>query len=188
MDTDENQAAYPQPTSQKEGCGFPHMGIVGPVNPGHGGWEHVETCPQSRPESIAAAALTRHLAEGDLLLGDRAFGSYELICRCRAQKAHVLMRLHQARDRALDWRKGERISPHERLVTWKRPQQPAGTSMSRGEWEALPEKIEVRLIKVSYGNRAKEKGGWFSSRHSPATGNTTASSWQTSTPAAGTSS
>jgi hypothetical protein len=158
MDTDENQAAYPQPTSQKEGCGFPHMGIVGLLNLGHGGWEHVETCPQSRHETIAAAALTRHLVEGDLLLGDRAFGSYELICRSIRQKAHVLMRLHQSRDRALDWRKGKRISPHERLVTWKRPQQPAGSSMSREEWEALPGKIEVRLIKVSYENRAKEKG------------------------------
>jgi hypothetical protein len=35
------------------------------------------------------------------------------------------MRLHQARDRALDWRTRKSISPHERLVTWMRPQQPA---------------------------------------------------------------
>lgn len=188
MDAAGNQAAYPQPTSQKEGCGFPHMGIVGLLNLGHGGWEHVETCPQSRHETVAAAALTRHLAVGDLLLGDRAFGSYEVICRCLRQKAHVLMRLHQARDRALDWRKGKRISPHERLVTWRRPQQPSGSTMSSEEWDALPERIEVRLIKVSYENRAKEKGELVPSQHSPTTGNTTASSLPTSTPAAGTSS
>lgn len=158
MDTNENQEAYPQPTSQKEGCGFPLMGIVGLLDLGHGGWEHIETCPQSRHETIAAAKLTKHLAKDDLLLGDRAFCSYELICRCLAQKAHVLMRLHQARDRALDWTKGKKISPHERLVTWKRPQQPSGSEMSREEWNALPETIEVRLIKLSYENRAKEKG------------------------------
>jgi len=47
----------------------------------------------------------KHLGKNDLLLGDRAFGSYQLISHCLAQGAHVLMRLHQARDRALDWKK-----------------------------------------------------------------------------------
>ena len=158
MDTEENQDAYPQSSSQKAGCGFPHMGIVGLLNLGHGGWEHIETCPQSRHETIAAASLAKHLGENDLLLGDRAFGSYELICRCATQGAHVLMRLHQARDRTLDWRKGKRLSPHERLVTWKRPYRPAGSSMTKEEWNELPETMEVRLIKVSYQNRAGEKG------------------------------
>ncbi|MEP2775032.1 MAG: IS4 family transposase [Luteolibacter sp.] len=159
MDTDENQEAYPQPTSQKKGCGFPHMGIVGLLNLGHGGWEHVETCPQSRHETIAAAALTKHLEKNDLLLGDRAFGSYELICRTLAQGAHVLMRLHQARAHALDWNHGKKISPHERLVTWRRPYQSAGSSMSREDWGTLPKTLVVRLIKLSYENRAGEKGG-----------------------------
>jgi len=158
MDTGGNQEAYPQSSSRKEGVGMPLMGVAGLLNPGHGGWEHVETCPQSRHETTAAAALTKHLVEDDLLLGDRAFCSYELICRCLGRKAHVLMRLHQARDRALDWRKGRKVSPHERLVTWKRPQQPSGSMMSREEWNALPETLEVRLIKVSYQNRAGEKG------------------------------
>ncbi len=158
MDTDENQEAYPQSSSQKKGCGFPHMGIVGPLNLGHGGWEHVETCPQSRHETIAAATLTRHLEKSDLLLGVRAFASYELICRTLAQGAHVLMRLHQARDHALDWNHGKKISPHERLVTWRCPYQPAGSSMARADWDALPKTLEVRLIKLSYENRAGEKG------------------------------
>lgn len=157
MDTEENQNTYPQPSSQKAGCGFPQMGIVGLLNLGHGGWEHIETHPQTVGETTAAVALTKHLGESDLLLGDRAFGSYELICRCLARKAHVLMRLHDARARALDWRKGKKISRYERLVTWKRPQQPSGSTMTKAEWKALPKSIEVRLIKLSFENRAGEK-------------------------------
>lgn len=158
MDTEENQKTYPQPSSQKKGCGLPQMGIVGLLDLGHGGWEQVETCPQSRSETIAAAALVKHLKKNDLLLGDRAFGSYELICRTLAQGAHVLMRLNQAREKALNWNDGKRISPHERLVTWKRPSQSPGSSMARADWNALPKTLEVRLIKVSYKNRAGEKG------------------------------
>lgn len=158
LDTEENQEAYPQPTSQKMGCGSPQMGIVGLLDLGHGDWVHVKTCPQSSHETIAAASLTKHLGKNDLLLGDRAFGSYELISRCIAQEAHVLMRLHSARDRTLDWRKGKKLSRHERLVTWKRPYKPAGSSMTKEEWNKLPATMEVRLIKLSYQNRAGEKG------------------------------
>lgn len=158
LDTQENQEIYPQPSSQKQGCGMPQMGIVGLLNLGHGGWEHVETCPQSRHETIAAIGLIDHLSENDLLLGDRAFGSYELICRCREKQAHILMRLHGARDRALDWRKGKKLSKYERLVTWKRPCQPRGSDMSKEAWDALPKTLEVRLIRLSYQNRAGEKG------------------------------
>lgn len=157
MDTDKNQVLYPQPSVQKPGCGFPTMGIVGLVNLGHGGWEHVETCPYTQHDTIAAASLSAHLAESDLLLADRAFCSYELIARCRKQGAHILMRLHHARDRALDWRKGRKISHNERIVTWKRPQQPRGSALTREEWDAIPETMELRLIRFHYENRAGKK-------------------------------
>ena len=37
MDTPENQKAYPQPTTQKKGCGFPVMGVSGVLNHANGG-------------------------------------------------------------------------------------------------------------------------------------------------------
>ena len=67
------------------------------------------------------------------------------------------MRLHQARGNALDWRKGRKINNNERIVTWKRPQQPRGTSLTREEWQALPETMELRLIRFHYENRAGKK-------------------------------
>lgn len=157
MDTDRNQFLYPQPSVQKPGCGFPTMGIVGLLNLGHGGWEHIETCTYTQHDTIAAATLATHLSERDLLLADRAFCSYELIARCRKQGAHILMRLHHARDKALDWRKGRKISPNERIVTWKRPQQPRGSILTREQWNAMPESMELRLIRFHYENRAGKK-------------------------------
>ncbi|MBX3742513.1 MAG: IS4 family transposase [Akkermansiaceae bacterium] len=157
-DTAANQRAYPQPSGQKPGCGFPTMGIVGLVNLCHGGWEQVVACPHTRHDSRAAGGLIAHLHAGDLLLADRAFCSYELIARCQGRGAHALMRLHQARAKSLDWREGKRISAYERIVTWTRPQRPPGSGLSPAEWEALPASMELRLIKVRYENRAGEKG------------------------------
>ncbi|MBK1884834.1 IS4 family transposase, partial [Luteolibacter pohnpeiensis] len=157
MDTEENQLLYPQPSVQKNGSGFPTMGIVGLLNLGHGGWEHIETCPHTRHDTKAAATLATHLKTGDLLLADRAFCSYELIARCLGQGAHILMRLHQVRAKSLDWKKGKRLSSYERLVTWQRLQQPGGSDLTREEWNALPATLELRLIKLRYENRAREK-------------------------------
>ena len=157
MDTGENQRLYPQPSVQKPGCGFPTMGIVGLLNLGHGGWEHIETCPHTQHDTKAAAMLAGHLKPNDLLLADRAFCSYELIARSLARGAHVLMRLHQARAGSLDWRKGKRLSSYERLVTWRRPQHRSGSTLTREEWDALPATLGLRLIKLGYENRAGEK-------------------------------
>ena len=157
MDTEVNQKKYPQPSVQKAGCGFPVMGVVGLLDLGHGGWEHFETFPNSHSEITAAPCLLKHLGENDLLLGDRGFCSYELIALCDARHVAVLMRLHQARDRKLDWRRGKKLSRYERLVTWKRPQQPSGSTLSKAEWKALPATLTVRLIRLNFENRAGEK-------------------------------
>ncbi len=157
MDTEENQKAYPQSSSQKKGCGSPFFGMVGLLNLSHGGWEQIKTCPMSTHEINPAVELTQTLEANDLLMGDRAFGSYELIARCAQRGAHVLMRLHQARERALDWNHGKRISKHERIVVWRRPYKPPGSDARNDQWSELPEAMEVRLIKLSYQGRGGRK-------------------------------
>ncbi|MGJ8642464.1 MAG: IS4 family transposase [Luteolibacter sp.] len=157
MDTEANQQAYPQSSSQKKGCGSPYFGMVGLLNLSHGGWEQIKTCPMSTHEINPAVELTQTLEANDLLMGDRAFGSYELIARCMQRGAHVLMRLHQAREGALDWNHGKKISRHERIVVWRRPYRPAGSHARRDQWKELPETLELRLIKLSYQGRGGRK-------------------------------
>ena len=158
-DTPKNQASYPQHSSQKEGCGFPIMGMVGMVNLTHGGVVGFETCGYHKHDARIAPRLLNTIDEGDILLGDRAFCSYEFIVRITTErKAHVVMRLHQARARKLDWRKGKKISSIERLVTWEKPKNiPVGSALTREQWAKIPDEITLRYIKLGYENRAGEK-------------------------------
>ena len=158
LDTADNQEAYPQPSSQKPGCGFPVMGIVGVLNLSHGGWEGFETCPQREHDARVAPRLLKNVKVDDIILADRAFCSYELIARLTAKGAHAVMRLHQARHRKLDWRRGKKLSPIERLVNWKKPpSQPGASALSAEQWDALPDEMTVRYIKLGYEDRAGEK-------------------------------
>ena len=74
MDTPENQVSYPQHSSQKEGCGFPIMGIVGVVNLSHGGVEGFETCGFRKHDARVAPRLLKHIDEGDIDEGDITLG------------------------------------------------------------------------------------------------------------------
>ncbi len=154
MDTEANQKAYPQPSSQKPGCGFPVMGITGLLNLSHDGWEAIECSNFREHEARVAHRLIDHVSKGDLLLGDRSFCSYQLIAKVRERGGHVLMRLHHARHRKLDWRRGRKLSRLSRRVTWRKPDKlPKTSDLSQAQWDALPETMEVRLIKVSFEDR-----------------------------------
>jgi hypothetical protein len=157
MDTPPNQAAYPQPCTQKPGCGFPMMGIVGMLNLSHGGWVGFETCDQRDHDSAIAPRLLKHVDAGDVVLADRAFCSYEYFARLLDQGAHGVMRLHQMRHAALDWRRGKKLGRDERLYIWKKPQQPDGSGLSAKQWAALPEQLVVRYIKRPYVDRTGRK-------------------------------
>jgi hypothetical protein len=158
MDTPENQKRYPQPSSQAEGCGFPVMGIVGLLNMSNGSWEGFTTGTWKLHDARAAQRLLAFVEKGDLILADRAFSSYELFARIQGRGGECLMRLHQARHRKLDWRRGKKLSPFERLITWCKPvKRPEASELSVKEWDELPEKITVRYIKMGYEDRAGEK-------------------------------
>lgn len=101
-----------------------------------------------------AEGLIGHLGQGDLLLADRAFCSYAFIAAILGRGGQVAMRLHQQRDAALDWRRGRKISPYERLVTWRRPAcSTFRGKLTREAWEALPTTLEVRLIRLDDQDR-----------------------------------
>ncbi|MFC4992078.1 IS4 family transposase [Rubritalea tangerina] len=155
MDSEANQQVYPQPPTQKPGCGYPVMGFVGVVNLCHGGWEGFETCQWKKHDARVAPKLLKYVADGDLLMGDRAFCSYEIIGLTQQRGGHVLMRLHQARQRKLDWRKGRKVSPIERIVTWKKPStQPEKSDLSSEQWDNLPSEMELRYIRVGFEDRS----------------------------------
>lgn len=84
--------------------------------------------------------------------------TYELMSTLDERQVHTLIRLHQARYRVLDRRRGKKIDNHQRLVTWKRPsQKPSGSTLTSDEWAALPDEMEVRLIRFYFEDRDGKK-------------------------------
>lgn len=154
MDTADNQACYPQPSGQKEGCGFPVMKFAGVLNHAHGGWETWRTAPLSEADFVTMRRLMDHFGPETLLLADRGFCSYEIIARLQERGCHSLMRLHQMREKGFTLRKGKRIGNNERLVTWVKPaSKPETTDLTDAEWELLPTTMEMRLIAFDYEDR-----------------------------------
>ena len=72
-DTPENQEAYPQPSSQKAGCGFPlaKIGVLFSIATGAAIALVIDVF--STHDVKLARKLYQHLNPGDVLLGDRAF-------------------------------------------------------------------------------------------------------------------
>lgn len=157
-DTPENQLEFAQSSGQKDGCGFPVMGLCGLLNLSHGGWEGFVHGNMRTHDAKAAQGLLALIGENDLLMADRAFCSYEIISRVLANGGEVVMRLHQARHRKLDWRRGRKVSPIERLVDWEKPAvQPAASDLTPEQWAQLPEILTLRYIKLGYEDRSGEK-------------------------------
>lgn len=113
----------------------------------------------SEHDAAVAPQLLHCVEPNDLIMADRAFSSYEYIARItNERKAHVLMRLHQARHRKLDWRKGKRVGANQRIVIWSKPkQQSAKSELTKEQWKELPEEMNIRLIKVKYTDRYNNK-------------------------------
>ncbi len=153
MDTEANQAQFPQPSGQKPGCGFPVMGLVGVHDLATGTIERFLTGNDRRHDSQGLYQVSDHLVEGDLLLADRAFCSYEAIAQLEANGVASVMRLHQMRAKKLDWRRGKKVDPDSRLVEWTRPPKPGRSGITLAEWGKLPEKMKVRLVRMKGNGR-----------------------------------
>jgi len=143
-DTPENQAAFPQQKVQRPGCGFPILRLVALFSLATGmigGWV---TGTWVQHELLLFQQLWEWLRPGQLLLGDRGFGSWGLLAQCQARSLHAVFRLRGARRR--DFRRGRSLGPDQRLVRWNKPPCRPRT-ISATEWASLPACLELRLVR-----------------------------------------
>ena len=142
-DTAANQEEYPQPAGQEPGCGFPVMQIVALFNLDSAALEHFTFSPHTADEgNMFDVELMEHLQAGDVLLGDRLYGSYLHFAALPARGVDVLTRLHGSRG----WPKGMRGD--DGTVQWRRPAPSARPPhVTQEEWEALPATITVRYVR-----------------------------------------
>jgi hypothetical protein len=144
-DTAENQLEWPQPTGQSPGSGFPVVRLVALVCQGSGALRALEASALGQGESQLARKLWPQLERGEVVVADRGFGSYHHLAAIRAQGAEAVMRLHAARQTDFA-RQGQTLGPDEWLVTWPRPEKPAG-GVTAEEHLALPASLTLRVVR-----------------------------------------
>lgn len=142
-DTPANQSEYPQPSNQKEGCGFPVMKLAVLFSLASGAVLHALTGNLYMHDLRLFRHLWDCLKSGDILLGDRAYGEYATLAGLKLRSVDVIARLHQSRK--TDFRKGKRLGKKDGLFTWKRNSHNSKL-FTKEEWALLPQTIQVRIL------------------------------------------
>ena len=144
-DTLANRELFPQSTDQKPGCGFPQIRMVGVFCLKTGVLLEETSAPYAISENALFQDLWPTFQAGDLLLADRNFSSYGSIASLKQREVDCLFHLHASRKS--DFRKGLRLGPRDRLITWTKPaRKPA--NLTQEQWQLLPAKLTVRMVRV----------------------------------------
>lgn len=154
-DTDANQKAYPQPSSQEPGLGFPIVRFLVIFALAVGTVLDAAYCP-CKGKKQSELALFRQLHDsldaGDVVLGDRYFCSFFDIAELQRRGVDVVMRQHQRRK--TDFRSGVQIGKYDHLVVWKKPQRPDW--MDEATYQQYPDEMVIRELRVHVRGRHRK--------------------------------
>ncbi|MGD0094779.1 MAG: IS4 family transposase [Planctomycetota bacterium] len=148
-DTPKNQRAYPQSASQKPGCGFPLIRLVGVFSLSTGVLLDYAKGNKHQHELRLLWKLLDQFKPGDLAVADRGFCSYVLLAVLLKLGVASLFRLHQRRP--ADLRKGKRLGKNDRLFTWLMPPQKPRW-LPQYWWKRIPPELTVRVIRFRLCN------------------------------------
>ena len=144
-DTEENQAAFPQPNSQKPGLGFPICRVVALLCLGSGALLDAAMGPcegKGSDEQSLLREMLDTLQSGDILLGDAFYATYFLLWELLRGGVDGLFEQHGARKRSTDFSKGEKIGVRDHLIVLPKPKKPDW--MSQYEYDQAPATLTVR--------------------------------------------
>jgi hypothetical protein len=145
-DTPANQETFPQPRTQKPGLGFPIARFVAMICMATGGVLDLAIGPykgKKSGETSLLRTLLGRLQKGNILLGDRYFGSYFGIAELMGREIDGVFRIHQCRK--IDFRRGRCIGIEDHLVQWQKPARPEW--MDEATYEQMPDEITVRELR-----------------------------------------
>lgn len=146
-DTPENQARYPQPSSQARGVGFPLARLVGVICLSTGAVVDAAIGPfegKGHSEHDLFRKLMGAFCAGDVLLADALYSSYWLIATLQQAGVDILMQQHGSR--TTDFRRGRRLGARDHIVSWPKPRRPAW--MTPEQYDLLPAELTVREARV----------------------------------------
>jgi len=161
-DTPVLQQAFGQPSNQAPGCGLPVARLLALSHAGTGLLQSVLVSPLRSHEMARVALLHPELRPGDVLVGDRAFGTFAHLALLSARGLHGVFRVVQRRvadftpdrpppprwnTRKLTGKARSRqvrsLGPADQVVAWYKPYaRPAW--MAAEDYAALPVTLSVR--------------------------------------------
>src|SRR5260370_11230597 len=147
-DTPENQAAYPQLSTQEPGAGFPILRMVVLLSLATAGLVGMALAPYEGKETGETAVLRQLLGEGhggDVLVADRYYCTYWLVALAQALGMDVVFRMHHLRD--YDFQRGQCLGPEDHVVLWQRPQRPDW--MDAATYATMPATLTLRELRVA---------------------------------------
>ena len=149
-DTQENQAVYPQPSTQASGVGFPQARLVMVICLATGGALDMAVGPHSGKgtgELALVRPLLRSFCPGDVMLADALYCNYFLIATLMGAGVDVLF--EQNGSRITDFRRGQSLGARDHIVRWRKP-------AARPEWmtpeqyAGYPDELTVREARVDH--------------------------------------
>ncbi|MBL6704623.1 MAG: IS4 family transposase [Planctomycetaceae bacterium] len=147
-DTPANQAAYPQPETQRPGVGFPMARIAAVFSLACGAVLELGICRyagKGQSEQGMLRAMWEMFRPGDVLLTDRLMCSWVETATLKGRGVDSVTRLSS--NRTADFRRGKRLGKGDHIVQWPKPLfKPR--SIDRETYNALPEFITVRETRV----------------------------------------
>jgi hypothetical protein len=143
-DTEENQSEYPQPESQAQGCGFPMANIVALFCLKTGALIEAVIGALTTHEINLFRSLYDCLQPGDVILGDRLYGTYADICLLKARGIDSVFRTHWRRK--TDFRKGKILGCYDHIVEWTKPLT-CSQGLAPVLYAQLPESIMLREVR-----------------------------------------
>ena len=154
-DTAANQARYPQPSSQKAGCGFPLLKFLVFFSLGSGALLKGVLDHWKNHDLRRLHRAWEFLCKGDILLGDRAYADYITLACLPRQAVEVGARLPGTRKP--DFRRAhQRLGRQDALFDWQKGGQQSAI-LSAEEGLAVPEKIPVRLLRFYARSRGRKQ-------------------------------
>jgi Transposase DDE domain len=147
-DTPENQQAFPQPRTQKQGLGSPILRWVVLISLATAAVQGLSYGPYLGKQTGEPALLRQMLhclRRGDVLLADRFYCSYLLIALLGGRGVDVVARKHQCRQ--TDYGQAQRLGPDDYLVAWSKPAQRPDW-LAQELYDALPATLQLRELRV----------------------------------------
>lgn len=159
-DTPANQDVWPQPKSQKPGCGFPQARICACFCLQTGALLSYRTGHNKNAELPLLRQQWDSFSTGDVFLGDKGFCSYYDVWQFKQRGVDSVITL--ARRTPVTAASAVAVlGPDDLLIQWPKPVWNKALSYSKEEWLALPDLLTLRQIKVTINEPGMRSASYY---------------------------